>query len=65
MNYFCFRTNPDQKTPFQYYSYGATIAEVDFDVLTGEHQLTRVDVLFDCGERYDIVETFGKNTITQ
>ncbi|XP_060570673.1 uncharacterized protein LOC132728960 [Ruditapes philippinarum] len=45
-----YMTNPDQKTPFQYYSYGATIAEVDFDVLTGEHQLTRVDVLFDCGE---------------
>ncbi|XP_053383770.1 uncharacterized protein LOC123535779 [Mercenaria mercenaria] len=43
-------TIPDQKSLFQYYSYGATIAEVDFDVLTGEHQLTRIDILFDmCG----------------
>jgi len=45
-----FWTDPKQKTPLIYYSYGATIAEVDFDVLTGEHQLTRVDILFDCGE---------------
>ncbi|KAL4223518.1 hypothetical protein ACF0H5_016989 [Mactra antiquata] len=43
-------TNPEQTAPFMYYSYGATIAEVDLDVLTGEHQLTRVDILFDCGE---------------
>ncbi|XP_052242919.1 uncharacterized protein LOC127852926 [Dreissena polymorpha] len=42
--------NPAQTTPFQYYTYGVTVAEVDFDVLTGEHQLTRVDVLFDCGQ---------------
>jgi len=48
--YFC-RRNPDQQTPFQYFSYGATVAEVEFDVLTGEHNIDRVDVLFDCGQR--------------
>ncbi|XP_052797561.1 xanthine dehydrogenase/oxidase-like isoform X2 [Mya arenaria] len=42
--------NPAQSTPFQYYSYGATVTEVDFDVLTGEHTIARVDILFDCGQ---------------
>ena len=40
-----------QKDYFQYYSYGATITEVELDVLTGEQQIDRVDILFDCGER--------------
>lgn len=36
---------------FAYFSYGATCAEVELDVLTGETQVIRVDILYDCGER--------------
>ena len=36
---------------FAYFSYGATCAEVELDVLTGETQVIRVDTLYDCGER--------------
>ena len=43
----------DQKTftgrPFFYYSYGAAVAEVIVDTLTGEHRILRVDILHDCG----------------
>lgn len=47
-----YRTNGmGQKDVFQYYSYGATITEVELDILTGEQQINRVDILFDCGER--------------
>ncbi|KAL5509791.1 hypothetical protein EMCRGX_G005217 [Ephydatia muelleri] len=35
---------------FAYFSYGATCAEVELDVLTGETQVIRVDILYDCGE---------------
>ncbi|XP_055489384.1 uncharacterized protein LOC129695930 [Leucoraja erinacea] len=34
----------------QYNSYGVTVAEAEVDVLTGENQITQVDILFDCGE---------------
>lgn len=35
--------------PFYYYAYGAAVSEVVIDTLTGEHRLTRVDILHDCG----------------
>jgi len=35
--------------PFFYYVYGAAVAEVAVDTLTGEHKLLRVDILHDCG----------------
>jgi xanthine dehydrogenase large subunit len=35
--------------PFYYYAYGAAVAEVVIDTLTGESRLTRVDILHDCG----------------
>ncbi|KAK3581541.1 hypothetical protein CHS0354_031882 [Potamilus streckersoni] len=41
---------PDSPHVFQYNSYGTVCAEVEFDVLTGDHQITRVDLLYDCGE---------------
>ena len=44
----------DRKTfsgrPFFYYAYGAAVAEVVVDVLTGEHRVLRVDILHDCGK---------------
>ena len=38
---------------FNYNSYGVTCSEVLFDVLTGEHEIVRTDMLYDCGERYE------------
>ncbi|XP_064601079.1 LOW QUALITY PROTEIN: xanthine dehydrogenase-like [Liolophura sinensis] len=41
---------PKTQYEFQYNSYGVACSEVEFDVLTGEYLLNRVDILFDCGE---------------
>jgi xanthine dehydrogenase large subunit len=35
--------------PYFYFSYGAAIAEVELDLLTGEHRLLRADMVQDCG----------------
>lgn len=35
-----------------YNSYAAAVTEVEVDVLTGEFQVLRVDILYDCGTRY-------------
>jgi xanthine dehydrogenase large subunit len=35
--------------PFLYFAYGAAVSEVMIDTLTGEHTLTRVDILHDAG----------------
>lgn len=47
------RINYDRQTfsgrPFFYYAYGAAVAEVIIDTLTGENRMLRVDVLHDCG----------------
>jgi len=47
------RINYDRSTfsgrPFFYYAYGAAVAEVAIDTLTGEHRVLRVDILHDCG----------------
>ena len=48
------RINYDRSTfsgrPFFYYAYGAAVAEVIIDTLTGEHRVLRVDILHDCGK---------------
>ena len=36
-----------------YNAYGAAVSEVEVDVLTGEIQILRVDILYDCGNRYN------------
>jgi len=36
--------------PFFYFAYGAAVAEVALDTLTGEHRLLRVDILHDVGQ---------------
>jgi xanthine dehydrogenase large subunit len=35
--------------PFFYFSYGAAVAEVAVDTLTGEHRCLRADLMQDCG----------------
>ena len=35
--------------PFYYFAYGAAVAEVEVDTLTGEYRTARVDILHDCG----------------
>ena len=48
------KINYDRSTfsgrPFFYYAYGAAVAEVIVDTLTGENRLLRVDILHDCGD---------------
>ena len=36
--------------PFHYFAYGAAVLEVEVNGLTGEHRLTRVDILHDVGD---------------
>jgi xanthine dehydrogenase large subunit len=38
-----------QGRPFLYFAYGAAVAEVEIDTLTGENRLRRVDLLHDVG----------------
>ncbi|KAL3841843.1 hypothetical protein ACJMK2_019942 [Sinanodonta woodiana] len=51
---------PIGKDVFQYYSYGATCSEVEVDVLTGEHQISRVDIIYDCGESMNPAVDIGQ-----
>ncbi len=41
----------DKDVAPMYYSYGVTATEVELDVLTGQIQIPRVDILYDCGDR--------------
>ena len=34
-----------------YNPYGVSVAEVEVDVLTGETEVLRADILYDCGQR--------------
>ena len=47
---FC-RVNLKTKDPFAYNIYGVNCTEVEIDVLTGEIEILRSDILFDCGQR--------------
>lgn len=45
-----------EKTDYQYAynAYGVGCSEVEIDVLTGQTQILRVDILYDCGDRYTV-----------
>ncbi|MBN8629305.1 MAG: xanthine dehydrogenase molybdopterin binding subunit [Rhodobacterales bacterium] len=46
--------------PHRYYVYGAAVAEVVIDALTGENAVTRVDILHDVGESLNPALDFGQ-----
>ena len=48
---YCRNVDPNISPSFQYNAYGAACSEVELDVLTGEYQVSRVDIVYDCGER--------------
>ena len=58
------KINYDRSTfsgrPFFYYAYGAAVAEVVVDTLTGEHRILRVDILHDCGESLNPAVDLGQ-----
>ena len=51
MLYFVFSLNLKTPCVFVYESYGVNCAEVELDALTGEIEIVRSDILFDCGQR--------------
>lgn len=46
--------------PYRYYVYGAAVAEVIIDTLTGENKVTRVDILHDVGKSLNPAIDFGQ-----
>ena len=51
MFYFVYSVNMKTEAAFAYSSYGVNCTEVELDVLTGEIEILRSDILFDCGQR--------------
>jgi len=49
---FFYSINLTTASDFAYSSYGVNCAQVELDVLTGEIEILRSDILFDCGQRY-------------
>jgi len=52
--------NPPNKSGVQYNSYSAGVTEVMVDVLTGEHQILRTDILYDAGKSLNPVVDIGQ-----
>ncbi|KAL4225427.1 hypothetical protein ACF0H5_016117 [Mactra antiquata] len=46
--------------PFKYFSYGTACTEVELDVLTGEYEINRVDIVYDCGESLNPAVDIGQ-----
>ena len=36
--------------PFNYFSFGAAVSEVEIDCLTGDHNVLRTDIVMDVGD---------------
>ena len=47
-----FSVSEETDHQYAYNAYGAAVSEVEVDILTGEVQILRVDILYDCGQRY-------------
>ena len=46
--------------PFYYFTYGAAVAEVVIDTLTGENRCLRADIVQDCGKPLNPVLDLGQ-----
>ncbi len=46
--------------PFLYFAYGAAVSEVEVDTQTGEHRLTRIDILHDVGRSLNPAVDMGQ-----
>lgn len=46
-----FSVRPTTEFKSRYNAYAAAITEAEVDILTGQSQIRRVDILYDCGER--------------
>ncbi|KAK7065266.1 hypothetical protein SK128_021569 [Halocaridina rubra] len=64
-----FHKTPDMMTfdfdtqtgrPFNYYSFGAAVTEVEIDCLTGDHSLLRTDIVMDVGESLNPAVDIGQ-----
>ena len=44
------RGSEPEKGPFNYETYGAAVTEIQLDVLSGDVQILRSDILYDCGK---------------
>lgn len=51
---------PNGQTLFTYQSYGMVATEVEIDVLTGEVQIARADILLDCGDSLNPAVDIGQ-----
>eukprot|EP01102_Stenamoeba_stenopodia_P002690 TRINITY_DN12548_c0_g1_i1.p1 TRINITY_DN12548_c0_g1~~TRINITY_DN12548_c0_g1_i1.p1 ORF type:complete len:482 (-),score=124.30 TRINITY_DN12548_c0_g1_i1:168-1613(-) len=55
-------TNQPSPNVYTYNSYGAAVSQVQVDVLTGEVQILRSDILFDCGISINPAVDIGQAT---
>ncbi|MBS2027765.1 MAG: xanthine dehydrogenase molybdopterin binding subunit [Deltaproteobacteria bacterium] len=53
--------NAGRGKPFHYFAYGAAVIEVELSGLTGEHRMTRVDILHDVGD--SLVPTIDRGQV--
>jgi xanthine dehydrogenase/oxidase len=50
---------PDPRV-FYYFTYSVGAAEVEIDVLTGEHTIMRADIVYDCGKTINAALDYGQ-----
>lgn len=55
-----YQTNPQDKYDVHYNVYAAVVTEAELDVLTGQSQLNRVDMLYDSGESLNPLIDIGQ-----
>ena len=47
----CRSQGPVSPILYRYYAYATAVAESEVDILTGENQMRRMDVVYDAGKR--------------
>ena len=54
------RTKTSRDGPFVYHNFGAAASEVELDVLTGETNVVRTDLVYDCGKSLNPAVDLGQ-----